>query len=131
MSKGLNKQQVIGRLADDAELVYVGAKNTPKASFRVVVNTGWGEYEHTEGFNVIVWGKRAESLHPYLTKGLRLYAEGETRTRSWEGNDGQRRYRTEVIASEIVLLGNGNGRNDNGGSHHDDGVDYEEDPIPF
>jgi single-strand DNA-binding protein len=109
MSKGVNKQIVVGRLAGDTELAYVGAKNTPKASFRVIVNTGWGDYAHTEGFDVVLWGKRAESLRPYLGKGARVYAEGETRTRSWVGDDGQRRYRSEVIADEVVLLGSGNG----------------------
>jgi single-strand DNA-binding protein len=109
MSKGVNKQIMVGRLAGDAELAYVGAKNTPKASFRVIVNTGWGDYAHTEGFDVVLWGKRAESLRPYLGKGTRVYAEGETRTRTWVGDDGQRRYRSEVIADEVVLLGSGNG----------------------
>ncbi len=109
MSKGLNKQQVIGNLAGDAELVYVGEKDTPRCTFRVISTTGWGDYKHTEGFNVIVWGKRAEGLTSYLTKGTRIYVEGETRTRSWKGEDGQRRYRTEVVASDVLLLGNGPG----------------------
>jgi len=129
MAKGLNKQQIIGNLAGDAELVYVGEKNTPKCAFRVIANTGWAEHEHTEGFNVILWGKRAEGLATFLTKGARIYVEGETRTRNWEGEDGQRRYRSEVIANEIVLLGTGNSRN---GEGHSDSEPYtEEDGIPF
>ncbi len=120
MSKGLNKQQMIGRLFKDADLVHVGEKNTAKCSFRVIVNTGWGDYEHTEGFDVVVWGKRAASLHPYLTKGTRIFVEGETRTRSWEGDDGQRRYRTEVVASEVILLGGGSGSGSRGGQEEDD-----------
>lgn len=129
MSKGLNKQQVIGNLAGDAELVYVGEKNTPKCAFRLISNTGWGNYEHTEGFNVIVWGKRAEGLTSHLTKGTRIYVEGETRTRSWEGEDGQRRYRTEVVANELLLLGHGTG-NDSG-SNEDHVPSAEGDAIPF
>ncbi len=120
MSKGLNKQLLIGRLFKDAELVHVGEKNTPKCSFRAIVNTGWGDYKHTEGFDVVVWGKQAESLHPYLTKGTRVFVEGETRTRSWEGDDGQRRYRTEVVASEVILLGGGSGSGSRGGQEEDD-----------
>jgi single-strand DNA-binding protein len=120
MSKGLNKQQFIGRLTGDAQLVHVGQKKTPKCSFRAVANTGWGEYEHTEGFNVVLWGKRAESLSPYLTKGARLYVEGETRTHSWQGDDGQRRYRTEVVANEVILLSSGNDGKGNGHGDHDE-----------
>ncbi len=120
MSKGLNKQLLIGRLFKDAELVHVGEKSTPKCSFRAIVNTGWGDYEHVEGFDIIVWGKQAESLHPYLTKGTRVHVEGETRTRSWEGDDGQRRYRTEVVASEVILLGGGSGSGSRGGQEEDD-----------
>lgn len=108
---GVNRQVLIGNLAADAELARVGDKETPKLTFRAIVNTGFGDHEHTEGFNVVVWGKRAESLAPYLKKGQRVYAEGETRTHSWEGSDGQKRMRTEVVISpfrgDIVLLGNG------------------------
>lgn len=137
MSRGLNKQQVIGRLASDAQLARVGQNRTPKCSFRLIANTGWGEYEHTEGFNVVLWGKRAESLSPYLTKGARLYVEGETRTRSWQGNDGQRRYRTEVVANEVILLSSGgNGARGNGHVEDDDehpgDEDYEDEGyVPY
>ena len=130
MANGLNKQMVIGYLAADAELVHVGQKHTAKCGFRVVTNTGFGDYEHTEGFNVVIWAKRAEALAPYLAKGTRVYVEGETRTRSWEGDDGQKRYRTEVVASEIVLLGGGNGNNGKrkGDERH---VAPEDEPLPW
>ena len=109
---GLNRQMVIGNLAADAEMNMVGEKGTPKAVFRVISNTGYGDYEHTEGFNVALWGRRAESLLPYLKKGRRVYVDGETQTQSWEGGDGKKRYRTEIVlggrGGEIVLLG-GNG----------------------
>ena len=117
MANGFNRQEIIGNLAADAELRYVGENGTPKLTFRVIANTGYGEYEHAEGFNVTVWGKRAEGLAPYLVKGKRVFVAGETRTSSWEDENGRRRYRTEVVVSrngEIVLLGgNGNG-NGNG-----------------
>jgi single-strand DNA-binding protein len=133
MSRGLNKQQIIGRLVDDAQLAHVGQKRTPKCVFRLVANTGWGEYEHTEGFNVVLWSKRAESLSPYLTRGARLYVEGETRTRSWQGDDGQRHYRTEVVAGEIMLLSSGNGGRGNGGHgvHDHHGEDGDEHPGEY
>jgi single-strand DNA-binding protein len=128
MANGLNKQMVIGYLAGDAELVHVGDKNTAKCSFRVIANTGYGDYEHTEGFNVVLWAKRAEGIAPYLAKGTRVYVEGETRTRSWEDKEGQKRYRTEVVAGEIVLLGSKNGNGKRNGDGHPDPAD---EPLPW
>jgi single stranded DNA-binding protein len=116
-------------LAGDAELVYVGEKNTPKCVFRVIANTGWGDFSHAEGFDVVLWGKRAEGIAAYLTRGTRIYAEGETRTRSWEGADGQSRYRTEVIADEIVLLGAGDGEGSAAAALSEPFID--EDGVPF
>lgn len=110
MASGLNRQEVVGNLADKAELRKVGEKETAKCSFRVIANTGYGDYEHTEGFNVVVWGKRAEGLAPYLTKGKRVYVAGETRTRSWEDDEGVKHYRTEIAVppgGDVILLGGG------------------------
>jgi len=111
MAKGYNQQIVTGNLGRDAELVVVGEKNTPKASFSVAATTGFGKSEHTEWFDVVVWGKRAEALTQYLTKGQKVLVTGETRTRSWDGEDGQKHYRTEVVITpyfgDVVLLGNG------------------------
>lgn len=108
---GVNKQIVVGNLAADAELNHVGEKETPKLTFRVIANTGFGKYAHTEGFNVTLWGRRAETLAPYLKKGRGIYVEGETQTHSWEDAESQRRYRTEVVIAPykgaITLLGNG------------------------
>jgi single-strand DNA-binding protein len=107
MANGYNRQEIIGNLAADADLRMVGENSTPKLTFRVVANTGYGEYEHAEGFNVVVWGKRAEGLAPYLVKGKRVFVAGETRTGSWEDESGSKHYRSEVVASEIVLLNGG------------------------
>jgi single-strand DNA-binding protein len=127
MANGMNKQLVIGNLAGDAQLVHVGEKNTPKCSFRVIANTGWADHQHAEGFDIVVWAKRAEGIVNHLTRGMRVYVEGETRTRSWEGEDGQRRYRTEVVASEIVLLG----RSAGDGFHDDCEACAGEEAVPF
>ena len=105
---GYNRQEIIGNLVADAELTEVGEKNTPKLTFRVIANTGYGDHEHAEGFNVVVWGGRAKALAPYLTKGRQVFVAGETRTHSWEDEEGQKHYRTEVVVNrggEIVLLG--------------------------
>jgi single-strand DNA-binding protein len=110
---GYNKQIILGNLGADAELVKVGENNTPKASFRVAatVRTGTNDdgspREHTEWFNCVMWGKRAEAVAQYLTKGKSVHVEGRTETRSWEDEAGQKHYRTEVRADDLVLLGGG------------------------
>ena len=102
MSNGLNKIMVIGNLARDAELATVGESSTPRAKFRLLTTTGFGDREHTEGFNCVLWGKRAESVAQYLTKGKRLYVEGELRSRSFE-QDGQKRYFTDLVVRELTF----------------------------
>jgi single-strand DNA-binding protein len=72
--------------------------------------------ERTEWHNVVVWGRRAEALSKFLTKGSRLFIEGGLRTSSYEDRDGNRRYRTEVVANNVILAGS-SGR---GGQRGDD-----------
>jgi single-strand DNA-binding protein len=104
MANGVNKAIVIGNLARDAELTHVGENETPKCTFRLLATTRKGQDdEHTEGFNCVVWGKRAEALVEYLTLGKRLYVEGEIRTRSYEDDDGERRYFTELHVRDLVF----------------------------
>jgi single-strand DNA-binding protein len=109
MGNGLNRVLVIGNLAKDAEVATLGEKQTPKATFRVVTTTGFGENEHVEGFNCGLWGKQAESLSPYLTKGTRVFVEGEMRTRSYEQN-GETKYFSEVRVRDVRLQPQGDGR---------------------
>jgi single-strand DNA-binding protein len=102
-ANGVNKAIVVGNLARDAELSTVGENDTPKLSFRLLATTRKGkDDEHTEGFNCVVWGKRAEGLAAHLTKGTRLYVEGEVRTRSYE-EDGEKRYYTELHVRELTF----------------------------
>jgi single-strand DNA-binding protein len=71
--------------------------------------------ERTEWHNVVVWGKRAEALGKFLTKGSRLFIEGGLRTSSYDDRDGNKRYRTEIVANNIILSGrSGGGRGDDG-----------------
>jgi single-strand DNA-binding protein len=110
---GVNKQIVVGNLGADTEVVYVGKKETPKAVFRVAATvrvegcSDEATREQTEWFTCALWGKRAEALAPYLFKGLPVYIEGRTETRSWEDDEGGIHYRTEVRVDTLVLL---NGR---------------------
>jgi single-strand DNA-binding protein len=102
-ANGVNKAIIVGNLARDAELATVGENDTSKLSFRLLVTTRKGkDEEHTEGFNCVVGGKRTEALAQYLTKGTRLYVEGEVRTRSYE-EDGEKRYFTELHVRELTF----------------------------
>ena len=66
--------------------------------------------EKTEWHRVVLWGKQAESLQEYLTKGKQIYVEGRLQTRQWDDKDGNKRYTTEIKADRITLLGGGGGR---------------------
>ena len=105
---GLNKVMIIGNLGADPEMRYT-ANGNAVTTFRVACNRTYtapdGERrEETESFSVVTWDKLAETCSQYLQKGRRAYVEGRLQTRSWEGHDGQRRYRTEVIASTVLFL---------------------------
>jgi len=79
--------------------------------------------EKTEWHRVILWGKSAESLNEYLTKGKQIYVEGRLQTRQWDDKDGNKRYTTEIRGDRVVLLGGGGGRGGGGvsrGASHDD-----------
>ena len=88
----------------------------PVASFSIATTENWTskdgqKQEQTEWHRIVLWGKTAETLQPYLIKGKQLYLEGRLQTRQWE-KDGQKHYTTEVKADKIVLLGGGAGRSD-------------------
>lgn len=107
MARGLNKVMIIGNLGSDPEMRYTPT-GRPVTSFSVATSRNWvtseGEQqEATEWFRVVAWGNLAEICNRYLRKGSRVYVEGRLQTRSWE-NQGQRHYRIEVVANEMVLL---------------------------
>ncbi|MCL6645555.1 MAG: single-stranded DNA-binding protein [Dehalococcoidia bacterium] len=107
---GLNKILLIGNAGRDAELRYL-ASGTPQAQFSLAVNNRrknqqTGDWEdQTEWFNIVVWGDTAERISQYITKGKQVFVEGRVQTRTWEDDQGQKHYRTEVIAQSIQLLG--------------------------
>lgn len=105
---GLNKVMIIGNLGTDPEMRYT-ANGNAVTSFRVACSRNYsgpdGERkEETEWFSVVTWNKLAETCSQYLQKGRRAYVEGRLQTRSWEGQDGQRKYKTEVIANTVLFL---------------------------
>ena len=108
MAGSLNKVMIIGNLGRDPEMRYTPS-GTPVTSFSVACSrsraTPDGERkEETEWFNVVAWNKLAETCSQYLTKGQKVYVEGRLQTRSWEGNDGQKHSRVEVIANQLIML---------------------------
>lgn len=109
MSRGLNKVMVIGYLGRDPEMRYTPS-GRPVTSFSVVTTRTWtsaeGErHEESEWFNVVAWGNLAEICNKYLRKNQQVYIEGRLQTRGWEDEEGKKHYRTELVASEMILLG--------------------------
>ena len=105
---GLNKVMIIGNVGTDPEMRYTPNGN-PVTSFRIATNRVYtssdGErHEETEWFTVVAWNQLAEQCNQYLNKGRRAYIEGRLRSRSWEGQDGQTRYRNEIIANRVLFL---------------------------
>jgi single-strand DNA-binding protein len=103
----LNKVFLIGSLGKDAELRHTN-NGKPVLSFSLATNKTWinpnGEKaEKTEWHNCTMWGKQTEVISKWLYTGRKIYLEGELQTRSWE-KDGQKRYTTEVLISEIKFL---------------------------
>lgn len=108
MAKDLNKVMIIGRLGKDPEMRFT-PQGTPVTNFTVAAGRQWkdpnGETrDETEWFSVVVWNKLAEICNQYLTKGSRVYIEGRLQTRSWDDDSGQKRFRTEVVASDMIIL---------------------------
>jgi single-strand DNA-binding protein len=105
---GLNKVMLIGNLGADPEMRYTADGNA-LTSFRVAASRNYttpdGERrEETEWFSVVAWRKLAEQCSQYLQKGRKVYVEGRLRTRSWDTPEGQKRYRTEVVADRVMFL---------------------------
>jgi single-strand DNA-binding protein len=101
----LNKVMLIGNLGRDPEMRFT-ANGSAVTTFTVATNRSYpkpdGEWEkETEWFNVVTWNQLAERCSQNLQKGSRVYVEGRLQTRSWDGQDGQRHYRTEVVANAV------------------------------
>jgi single-strand DNA-binding protein len=115
----LNKVMIIGNLVRDPEV-----KTTPSgvsvASFSVATSYVWKDQsgqkqEKAEYHNVVAWRKLADIIGQYLKKGSKIYLEGRLQTRDWTGQDGVKRYRTEIIADNMIMLDRA-GANSSGGN---------------
>jgi single-strand DNA-binding protein len=110
MARGLNKVLLIGYLGGDPEMRYTPS-GRPVTSFSLSTSRSWtsadGERrEDTEWFNIVTWGNLAEICKQYLGEGQQVYIEGRLQTRGWEDETGKKHFRTEVVASEMIMLGN-------------------------
>ena len=104
----VNKVIIIGNLGSEPEMRFTPNGN-PVTSFRVATNwrytTSQGERrEETEWFSVVTWNRLAEQCNQFLTKGRLVYAEGRLRTRTWQGQDGEKRFRNEIVADKVTFL---------------------------
>lgn len=110
----VNKAILVGNLGRDAEMRFT-AGGTPVATVSLATTERFTDRdgqkkEDTQWHRVVIWGKTAESLHEYLTKGKQIYVEGKIQTREWTDKEGQKVKTTEIRADRIVLLGGGDGR---------------------
>ena len=107
---GINKAILVGRLGSDPEVRYTPS-GVAVANFNIATSEEWkdkdtGEKkERTEWHRIVAWSKLGEICGEYLSKGRQVYIEGRIQTRSWEDRDGNKRYTTEIVASDVQFLG--------------------------
>jgi len=106
---GVNKVILIGNLGADPEIRYT-PNGTPVANLRMATSESWKgktgqKEERTEWHRVVLWSKLAELAGQYLSKGRQVYIEGRLQTRSWDDKEGNKRYSTEVVATNMQFLG--------------------------
>jgi single-strand DNA-binding protein len=118
MARSVNKVILIGNLGRDAETRFT-PQGVPVTSFSVATSRRWkdqatGDWKDaTTWSNVVLW--RQENVANYLTKGKQVYVEGRLESRSYDDKDGNKKYVTEVVAEEVILLGGAGGRGEDGG----------------
>ena len=131
--RGVNKVILIGNVGSDPELKYT-TNGAGVSNFSVATNETWTDkntnerQERTEWHRIVAWGRLAEICNQYLRKGSKVYIEGSLQTRSWEGQDGQKRYTTEIRAAEMQML---DSREDAGGGNYGGGGEgHSQQPAP-
>lgn len=100
----LNVCTLIGRCTRDASVKQVGAKGTPLLTVGIANETGWGDNKKTNFFEINLWGKRADSLLPYLNKGKQIAVSGAMESNKWTDNNGIERTSWVINAQDITLL---------------------------
>jgi single-strand DNA-binding protein len=153
MADGLNRVMLLGNLGAEPELrMTSGGQAVLKlrlATSETYLDRNKARQERTEWHSVVIWGKRAEALAKILAKGSKVFVEGGLRTSSYDDRDGNKRYRTEIVAQNLLLLGGRGGGGGGGGPRESAGgesyrpsdeggaapepdfSDNEDDDIPF
>ncbi|REC93917.1 single-stranded DNA-binding protein [Kushneria indalinina] len=109
MARGVNKVILIGNLGQDPEVRFLPS-GSPVCNLRLATTDTWTDrqsgqrQERTEWHSVVMFNKLAEIAQQYVKKGSRLYIEGRLQTRKWQGQDGQDRYSTEIVANDMQML---------------------------
>jgi len=132
MGRGLNKVMIIGNLGRDPEMRYTPS-GRPVTTFSVASSRTWNTSEgekrvETEWFNVVAWSSLAEICKQHLTKGQQVYIEGRLQTRHWDDSEGNKHTSVEIVASEMIILGE---RRDSAETTTSDAETVEEDEFPF
>ena len=139
MSRGLNKVMIIGHLGRDPEMRYTPS-GRPITTFSVATSRKWNTSEgekrsDTEWFNIVAWGSLAEICNQYLSKGQLVYIEGRLQTRKWEDDNGNKRSNIEIVAKEMIMLGERKKKTDSESSENEDQPStenaVEDDDFPF
>ena len=109
MANGLNKAILIGNLGKDPEIRYTPG-GLGIANFNIATSETWNNKEgaketRTEWHRIVAFGKLAEICGEYLSKGKQVYIEGRIQTRDWEDKDGNKKYTTEIVANQMLMLG--------------------------
>ena len=137
----MNKVILIGRLTRDPELRYTGS-NIAVATFTLAVNrpfTGPNGERETDFINIVVWRKQAENVKNYISQGSQVAVEGRIQTRSYDDQNGQKRYVTEVVADNVQFLEtkasreqrDTNGYNQNYPSSYNQNTNYQQELNPY
>ncbi len=136
MSRGLNKVMLIGRLGRDPEMRYTPSGRAV-TTFNVATSRSWntsnGERRtETEWFRVVAWGNLAEICNQLLHKGQQVYIEGRLKNHRWQDEEGNQHVRTEIVANEMIILGDRDRRHlqgDNGETAHSTATEAEAPPV--
>ena len=131
MSKTINRVELLGRVGTDPEMRYTPA-GTAFTQFRLATDRPRrnGDVE-TDWHSVTCWAQLAEIVNEYVSKGDRLYVTGRLAQNSWEGEDGQRRHRTEIHAQEVVFLDSRNGERTTTDDGNSSGTGQPATALPF
>jgi single-strand DNA-binding protein len=123
MAGSVNKVTLIGRLGKDPEVKAL-PNGTSVANFSVATSESWNDkngqkQEKTEWHRVVVFAKLADLVSKYVKKGSQLYLEGKLQTRSWTDKDGNTKYTTEIVASQVTFLGGKSSSQGSSSSEHE------------